>query len=302
MSAAPSPRKVKSSFEKEGAVLCVSDILPLRAVGDAIKRTPKYGQIAASVREIGLVEPLAVARQKQGKYLLLDGHLRLEVLRELGAETVQCLISTDDEAFTYNRRINRIAIIQEHRMILKAIERGVPEERIAKALNIEVNTLRARKQLLNGICSEAADLLKDKHVAISTFSILRKMSPLRQIEAAELMVAMNQFTSTYANSLLAATGRDQLVRPDQPKNLKGITSELMVLMERESANLEREFKLATQSYGTDHLDMVLVKGYLTKLLGNARVVRHLAKHHQDLLSEFHQITDMQMDVAESAAR
>jgi ParB-like chromosome segregation protein Spo0J len=299
MSAATPPRKVKSGVEAEGAMMRVSDILPLRSVSDAIKRTAKYGQIAASVREIGLVEPLVVARQKQshGKYLLLDGHLRLEVLREFGAETVQCLISTDDEAFTYNRRINRLAIIQEHRMILKAIERGVPEERIAKALNIEVNTLRARKQLLNGICPEAADLLKDKHVAISTFSILRKMSPLRQIEAAELMVAMNQFTSTYANSLLAATGRDQLIRPDQPKNLKGITSEQMVLMERESANLEREFKLATQSYGTDHLDMVLVKGYLAKLLGNARVVRYLAKHHQDLLSEFHQITDMQMDVA-----
>jgi len=285
-------------------MLGVSDILPLRSVSETIKRTPKYGQIAASIREIGLVEPLVVARHKQsaGKYLLLDGHLRLEVLRALGAETVQCLISTDDEAFTYNRRINRLAIIQEHRMILKAIERGAPEERIAKALNIEVNTLRARKQLLNGICTEAADLLKDKHVAISTFSILRKMAPLRQIEAAELMVAMNQFTSTYASSLLAATGRDQLVKPDQPKNVKGITGEQMALMERESANLEREFKLATQSYGTDHLDLVLVKGYLTKLLGNARVVRYLAKHHQDLLSEFHQITDMQMDVAESAAR
>ena len=49
-----------------------------------------------------------------------------------------CLVSTDDEAFTYNKRVNRIAIIQEHRMILKAIERGVPEERIAKALNIDV--------------------------------------------------------------------------------------------------------------------------------------------------------------------
>jgi hypothetical protein len=34
-------------------------------------------------------------------------------------------VSTDDEAFTYNKRISRIAPIQEHRMILKAIERGV---------------------------------------------------------------------------------------------------------------------------------------------------------------------------------
>jgi hypothetical protein len=42
------------------------------------------------------------------------------------------LISTDDEAFTYNNRVNSIAIIQEHKMILKAIENGVSEERIGK--------------------------------------------------------------------------------------------------------------------------------------------------------------------------
>ena len=55
----------------------------------------------------------------------------------------------------------------------------------------------------------------------------------------------------------------------------------MALMERESASLEREFKMAEQSYGTDHLDLVLAKGYLGKILGNARVVRYLAQHHQE---------------------
>jgi len=40
---------------------------------------------------------------------------------------------------------------------------------------------------------------------------------------------------------------------------KGLTDEQVNLMERESANLEREFKIAEQSYGTDHLDLVLVK-------------------------------------------
>ena len=38
------------------------------------------------------------------------------------AEQVPCLISKDDEAFTYNKRINRLATVQEHYMILKAIE------------------------------------------------------------------------------------------------------------------------------------------------------------------------------------
>jgi len=78
--------------------------------------------IAASVGEIGLVEPPVVARSRdnQGTFLLLDGHLRLEVLRDRGLLEVECLVSTEDEAFTYNKRVNRIAIIQEHRMILKS--------------------------------------------------------------------------------------------------------------------------------------------------------------------------------------
>jgi hypothetical protein len=64
-------------------------------------------------------------------------------------------------------------------------------------------------------------------------------------------------------------------------------------MERESVELDREFKLIEQSYGSDHLDLVLAVGYVTKLLGNARVVRHLAQHHASLLSEFQKIVELQ---------
>ena len=108
-----------------------------------LKKTPKYAQIAASIREVGIVEPPVVARDQSdtGKYLLLDGHLRIDVLKDMGETDVMCLVSTDDEAFTYNKRVNRLAMIQEHKMILKAVERGVPEERIAKALNVDVEAL-----------------------------------------------------------------------------------------------------------------------------------------------------------------
>jgi hypothetical protein len=71
----------------------------------------------------------------------------------------------------------------------------------------------------------------------------------------------------------------------------------MALMERESANMEREFKMAEQSYGPDHLDLVLAKGYLGKLLGNARVVRYLAQHHQEFLAEFQRIAELETTLA-----
>jgi hypothetical protein len=167
-------------------------------------------------------------------------------------------------------------------MILKASERGVSDERIAKALNVDVQTIRKKRHLLDGICTEAADILKDKNIAIQTFSELKKMAPLRQIEAAELMVAMNKYTISYAKSLLAATPQSQLVESTKPKRVKGLSQEQIALMECESVNLEREFRIAEKSYGTDHLDLVLTTGYLGKLIGNSRIARYLGQHHRKL--------------------
>lgn len=286
---------VKIGFEEESVRIPLAAIRPLKLVSETIKASPKFKQIVASIQEVGVIEPPVVARDKEehDRYLLLDGHLRLEVLKDMGRTDVTCLISTDDEAFTYNRRINRIAIIQEHRMIIKAIERGVSEERLAKALNVNVGQIRRKRHLLDGICPEVAELLGDKHVSIHAFWQLKKLVPLRQIEAAELMVAMNKYTIGYVRTLVAATPQAQLANPRRKKAVRGLTPDQVTLMERESANLEREFKLAEQSYGKDHLDFVLAKGYLARLLGNAAVVRYLTRGQHEILSEFQRITEME---------
>ena len=48
-----------------------------------------------------------------------------------GQTTADCILSREDEGFTYNARVSRITPIQEHRMIVKAVNQGVPPERIA---------------------------------------------------------------------------------------------------------------------------------------------------------------------------
>lgn len=296
------PRRIAPiaiGFEAESRRLAISDIKPLKVVAASVKKSPKYAQIVASIGQVGVVEPPVVARDpdERGKYLLLDGHLRIEALKDSGETHVACLISTDDEAFTYNKRVNRIAIIQEHRMIIKAIERGVSEERIAKSLNVDVENIRRKKRLLEGICSEAIEILNDKHIAFHAFAERKKLAPLRQIEAAELMVAMNKYTIGYARSLVAATPQSQFANGYKPRAIKGVTEEQRSLMERESANLDREFRIAEQSYGTDHLDLVLANGYLSKILNNARVVRHLAQHHQEILVEFQRLVAVEAAAA-----
>jgi ParB-like chromosome segregation protein Spo0J len=296
------PRKshteVPMGFEKATRRLAIADLQPLKIVS-AVKKSPKYAQIVASIGEIGIVEPPIVTpdRKDKGKYLLLDGHLRIEALKDRGETEVVCLISIDDEAFTYNKRVNRIAVIQEHRMIMKAIERGVSEERLAKALNVDVASIKQKRRILDGICGEVANILKDKHIAIHALAELRKLAPLRQIEATELMVAMNKYTLGYAKSLVAATPQDQLAEGYKPKRVRGLTSAQVALMERETANLDREFRIAEQSYGTDHLDLVIASGYIGKLLGNAKVVRYLGMHQKEILLEFQKLVELEAAAA-----
>jgi hypothetical protein len=62
------------------------------------------------------------------------------------------------------------------------------------------------------------------------------------------------------------------------------------------ASLARELKVAEQTCGADHLDLVLATGYVSKLLRNGKMVGYLAKHFQELLFEFQKITE-----AEAAA-
>jgi ParB-like chromosome segregation protein Spo0J len=135
----------KVGFEMRKVRLSLAVILPVRQLKDPQKNIRRYQTIRASIKEVGLVEPLVVHPQKggPGTYLLLDGHLRLFALKELGETEVDCIIATDDESFTYNARISRLAPIQEHKMIVKAVRNGVKPERIAATLNIPVRNLHA---------------------------------------------------------------------------------------------------------------------------------------------------------------
>ncbi len=55
--------------------------------------------------------------------------------------------------------------------------------------------------------------------------------------------------------------------------------------------------MAEEPYGTDHLDLVLTKGYLAKLLGNARMTRYLTQSQPEIPTEFQRMVGMEMTLA-----
>jgi hypothetical protein len=123
------------------------------------------------------------------------------------------------------------------------------------------------------------------------FYHLKKMKPMRQIEVAELLVAANNYTAPYVKALLAATRPEMLVDPDKHKTVEGLTPEQVAKMEKEMEGLQRDLKVIEETHGTEVLNLVLARGYLVKLLGNARIVRYLGQHHPDLVRELQTICE-----------
>lgn len=289
-------KKVKLGFETEGKTIPIENILPSKKLIPTAK-CAKYDSIQASIIDVGIIEPPIVHPvNKNGKgaiqYLLLDGHVRLDILKKMGHHEVFCLISTDDEAYTYNHKVNRLPPIQEHFMIVRAIDKGVNEERIAKALNVNVTRIRQQRDLLNGICPEAIELLKKRDISPGALGLLKKVKPIRQIEMAELMNAVWNFSKPYVQALLTATDKSLFIgdgKEEKPRfGLNMIDTDRM---EKEMRSLEQDFKQIEDSYGNNMLNLVLVRGYVSKILDNGKVVRFLSNHYNEFFSEFQKIIE-----------
>jgi AcrR family transcriptional regulator len=273
----------------------LAKLIPLKKVPEKLKLSKKYQQILSSVREVGLVEPPAVAQVsgRPGSYFLLDGHTRIEALKELGIEAVDCMVAVDDDTYTYNKRVNRLSAVQEHKMVVAAADRGVSVERLAAALGLSESTIRHRFRMLNGICEEVISYLADKPCPAKVFTFLRQLKPLRQMDAAELMVGQNNYSTAFATAIVATTSPEQLC--DSPTvKLPGdeVSIESMAILEKELATLQMQNSIVEDTYGPDVLHLVVIKNYWATLLGRASVVKWLAQHQPEYLREFQRIAEM----------
>jgi hypothetical protein len=117
---------------------------------------------------------------------------------------------------------------------------------------------------------------------------LRKMKAARQVEAVELMIASNAITAAHADALLKATLPEQRTDtpPPKPNEAKGDPLEQIVKLEREMNQVQEKYKHAEANYGSELLNLVVAKGYLTRVLENEAVRAYVARNAPEILEQF----------------
>ena len=155
-------------------------IITLRPLRERKVSKREYERILASIKAIGLIEPLVVYPDGES-FLILDGTQRYRALLELGVEIVPCILGKRREAFTGNRMVNRVSPVQENRMIEKSLEE-LDEQTIAAALGLSGLGHRMKKTLLKQLHPDVAAAFDQGKINRTCALELTHVKPPRQKE------------------------------------------------------------------------------------------------------------------------
>lgn len=247
----------------------------------------EYDRIVASIRAVGLIEPLVIYPEGDD-YVILDGAQCYRALLELGVEVVPCILGKQREAFTGNRMVNRVSPVQEHRMIERSLGE-VDEEAIAEALGISGLGHRLKKTLLKQLAPEVAaafDAGKINRVCAKEFTHVK---PHRQKEILAAMESYKDYSTTFARTLVVKTPPHQRESRGRKHNPWDKTTQKKNDLLKKLAEAEQKHDFYSQLYKQYTVDLLRLAIYARSLVTNQRLREYLDQHHPDIVARFEAI-------------
>lgn len=274
---------IKQCFNNHFHLYPIANLSPSRSIPVNVRSSNKYKQILTSIAEIGLIEPIIIFITDYGEHKILDGHLRIEALKDLATSHAHCLISPVEDTYSYNKRVNHLTILQEQRMLQKAVESGVSVDKLCAVLGLSPGIINTRLRISEGISKESLALLADKNVSQNVFDVLRKIKPHKQMDFVSTMVALNNFTKKFALSMLHALPAEHLVRkPDNAPEDKDMVKTLARL-EKEMAALQVETQDIQNEFAENNLNLMVVRSHIAKLLSKNEIIHWLYDNKSEYL-------------------
>ncbi len=171
----------------------------------------KLHELAASIRELGLQQPIKVRKDAPKRYLIVMGERRYRAHLLIGAETIRCDVETamdDDElaiaAIVENLQRADLSPLEEAHAFQAMIDRGYTAETLARKLGLQqIWRVTERTNLLK-LRPEYQDLLAKNQLTPSQCQEMSRLDPENQDRLFRLIKSGK--CSSYNALRAAATG------------------------------------------------------------------------------------------------
>jgi hypothetical protein len=263
-------------------------IIRLRPLRERTISKRDYDRIAASIKAVGLLEPLVVYPEGED-YLILDGVQRYRILLEMGIEVVPCILGKEREAFTCNRMVNRLSPLQEHRMIKTSLDKKLDEQTIANALGTAGIGHRLKEALLSQLHPDVAAAFDAGTLSRSCTREFTHVKPARQREILSAMEGYNDYSTAFARTLVLKTApnmRETRRRKTNPWDKKTQKKNDLI---KKLAEAEERHDFYSRLYKQYTVDLLRIAIYARSLITNVRLRAYMDEHYPEIVARFETI-------------
>jgi ParB family transcriptional regulator, chromosome partitioning protein len=259
-------------------------LIRLRPLRDRKVSKREFDRILASIKAVGLIEPLVVYPEGDD-YVILDGVQRYRALLEMGVEIAPCIIGKQREAFTGNRMVNRVSPVQENRMIEKSLGE-VDEETIAAALGISSLAHRLKKTLLKQLHPDVAAAFDHGKINRACTKEFTHVKPLRQKEILDAMEGYKDYSTAFVRTLVVKTPPQQRDPRRRKNNPWDKTTQRKNDLLKQLADAEQKHDFYSRLYKQYTIDLLRMAIYARTLLTNTLIRGYLERSHPVITARF----------------
>ncbi|WP_455377863.1 ParB/RepB/Spo0J family partition protein [Petrachloros mirabilis] len=158
----------------------------------------ELAELASSLKQSGLLQPILVRRKGDGMYELISGERRWRAARELGLETIQAIVRncSDEESILLalvenlqREDLNPIETARAYQRMMN--EFGLTQDIIAQRVGCERSSIANIVRLLN-LPIEVQQLIETDQLSIGHAKVILGISsPSEQLRIAQLVASKN---------------------------------------------------------------------------------------------------------------
>jgi len=277
---------MKAEFEIDGRDIDLKLLKPLQVRDINLKTNPGFKKILASIKAIGLIEPLAVCKENGSpNYLILDGYLRYIACQQLEIETVPCLLYSDMQAYSFNKNVNRLSAYQEIRMLRKSLE-SIDEPTIAQTFGMTTIRHRLAPTLVKSLHPKVVTAFQEDRIGKICAVEFTAVIPERQAEILAEMEKAGDYSPAFCRSLVIQTPMTHRTKKKQHRKIWAQDDERKQDMVARLEQAEKQHDFYSGLYRQYSTDLMKLIFYVRSLITKPKVEQSLQAHHAESFARF----------------